>query len=119
MTTPIPTKVLQTGKTELAMTWNDGHDSSFSMSTLRDGCPCAGCKGETVLFRTYVPPDPTRDTPGRYVLKGIETIGGYALKFSWGDGHETGIYTWEHLRNLCECNACLLKRAGMNSIPNH
>ena len=104
-----PTKVKQISKSELSVTWNDGHASLFTMTRLRDGCPCAGCKGETVLFQTYVPPDPKRDTPGRYDLKGVEAIGGYALKFSWGDNHDMGIYTWEHLRDLCECTECLAK----------
>ncbi len=113
------TKVTQTSKSELSLTWNDGHSSIFSTRGLRDGCPCAGCKGETILFQTYIPPDPKRDTPGRYDLKGLEPVGGYALKFSWGDGHETGIYTWEHLRNLCECNECLLNRAGVSPAPKY
>jgi DUF971 family protein len=29
-------------------------------------------------------------------------VGNYALKIRWSDGHDTGLYTWSHLRQLCE-----------------
>lgn len=61
-------------------------------------------------MHSYVPAPNDHETPGRYDLKGVETVGGYALKFVWGDGHDTGLYTWEHLRDLCECPECLKKR---------
>ena len=99
-------QVKQTSMNELLLTWDDGHVGPVSLRTLRDACPCAGCNGETVLFQKYVPPQPNVYIPGRYDLKAAETVGGYALKFSWGDGHNVGIYTWEHLRGLCECSEC-------------
>lgn len=101
------THLKQKSKVLIQLTWDDGHESPISLKSLRDECPCAGCKGESVLFQTYVPPFPDTETPGRYQLSGAEPIGGYALKFSWGDGHNLGLYTWEHLRSLCECDACL------------
>jgi len=94
------------------LSWSDGHTGPVSLERLRDNCPCAGCQGESVLFKTYVPPAVDRTTPGRYELKGAETIGSYAMKFSWGDGHDQGIYTWDHLRGLCECPLCLRAKRG-------
>lgn len=32
----------------------------------------------------------------------IEAAGRYALKIDFDDGHDTGIYTWEYLRELVE-----------------
>ena len=96
------TNVKQTSSTELLFVWSDHLETLVELKLLRDGCPCAGCQGETVVFQTYTPPAPKLDTPGRYQLKGLETVGGYALKFTWGDGHSTGIYTWDHLRFLAE-----------------
>ena len=98
-----PTKIKKTSPTELTMTWENGHESRYTLEQLRDICPCAGCSGETVLMHEYVPPPPDRATPGRYDLKGIEQVGSYALQFQWGDGHNTGIYTWEHLLENCPC----------------
>jgi len=91
---------------QILLEWDDGHKGMTSLAMLRDACPCAGCKGETVLFQTYAPSLADRAAAGRYVLKGAEAIGNYAMRFSWDDGHQEGIYTWEHLRSLCECDEC-------------
>jgi DUF971 family protein len=95
----------------LNLFWDDGHTGPVSLHSLRDNCPCAGCQGESVLFQKYVAPIPDRGVPGRYELRGAESIGNYAMKFSWGDGHDQGIYTWDHLRGLCECPECLAARS--------
>ena len=89
----------------LILAWDDGHQGQISLRSLRDQCPCAGCQGETVLLKTYKP-EPTPDKPGKYKLVGAQQVGSYALSVSWADGHQTGIYTWETLRSLCECSVC-------------
>jgi DUF971 family protein len=35
----------------------------------------------------------------------VDAVGGYALQFLWSDGHYTGIYTWEYLRQLAPAPA--------------
>jgi DUF971 family protein len=90
---------------QLSLAWDDGHAGVISLKTLRDNCPCAGCRGETVLLKSYAPA-PQPELPGKYRLVGAEPVGSYALGVSWGDGHRTGIYTWEYLRSLCECDLC-------------
>jgi DUF971 family protein len=102
-----PTSIRQTSPESLSVTWNDGHESTLPLRKLRDRCPCAGCKGETVLLRTYTPPPPDVNAPGRYTLVKAEAVGSYAMRFSWGDGHQEGLYTWETLRLLCECENCV------------
>jgi DUF971 family protein len=104
-------QIKQVSSTILSVTWSDGHESPISLTLLRDSCPCAGCRGETVLFRTYVPPIPHLNAPGRYDLRKAEPVGNYGVKFTWGDTHDMGLYTWEHLRSLCECEGCGEKRA--------
>jgi len=101
-----PVSIKKTSPTELTITWKDGHVSPYTLELLRDSCPCAGCKGETVLMREYQPPPPDRSTPGRYDLKSIQQVGSYAIQLVWGDGHNTGIYSWEYLRELCRCGEC-------------
>lgn len=44
--------------------------------------------------------------PGQGELRSIEHAGSYALQMVWGDGHRTGFYTFEYLRELCECDEC-------------
>ena len=40
--------------------------------------------------------------------KPVETagVGKYAIRFTWNDGHEHGIYSWEFLREFCPCAVC-------------
>ena len=96
---------------KLLLQWDDGHVSPMTARTLRDHCPCAGCSGETILFQTYVPPEPDVSVPGRYEVRSVTSVGSYALKFVWGDNHDLGIYSWEYLRSLCECEECMKLRA--------
>jgi DUF971 family protein len=92
----------------LVIEWDDGHEGIHSLRKLRDECPCAGCRGETVLLKTYQP-ERQSETPAGYELAAIEQVGHYAIKISWKDGHSTGIYDWEYLRSLCECEECQKK----------
>lgn len=110
----IPTQIRlseneQTKTAQISLLWDDGHKGFISLQSLRDNCPCAGCKGETVLLKTYTP-TAQPEMPGKYKLINAQQVGSYALGISWGDGHNTGIYTWEKLREICECDICLGKK---------
>ena len=65
----------------------------------------AGCREERLQ-----PPDPFRIlkpselAPLKPVK--IEAMGYYAYKITWSDGHDTGIYTIDNLRALCQCERC-------------
>src|SRR5690606_20496935 len=92
-------------KEKLLLKWEDDSESRISLKYLRDECPCASCKGETVLLKTYRPPKPQSDHPDRYKIKSIEVVGGYAIQITWKDGHNTGIYSWEYLKQLDKSQA--------------
>ncbi|MCP2775242.1 gamma-butyrobetaine hydroxylase-like domain-containing protein, partial [Salmonella enterica] len=34
-------------------------------------------------------------------LSGLEPAGQYALKLTFDDGHDSGLFTWEYLEQLC------------------
>jgi len=101
--TVTPVKIRQPVPGELSVEWDDGHRGRHTLKSLRDNCPCASCKEERE--RSPRPLLPVL-VPGKYELKAIEPVGSYALQVSWGDGHKTGIYTFEYLRYLCECDMC-------------
>jgi DUF971 family protein len=44
----------------------------------------------------------------------MRLIGQYALAPTWGDGHDTGYYTFEALRRDCPCSACTAGRLPPN-----
>jgi len=96
----------------LDVTWGDGHNSEFPLKYLRANCPCATCRTEREEARKnpfrMIPPG---QRPPSVAVSNIEGVGQYGLKFVWNDGHSTGIYTLEHLRELCPCEACTAQRS--------
>jgi DUF971 family protein len=101
-----PTDIeVKKSETKLLITWSDGHKGWSDFLHLRWNCPCAACKGEMgvpgrLAFVKELAPNET-------IMTGLEPVGLYALKPVWQDGHETGLFTYEHLRNLCQCELCL------------
>jgi DUF971 family protein len=80
------------------ITWDDGHVGEYSEEYLRGYCPCALCQGHGATRRFI-------EVPGAK-LAGIGAVGNYAIEFRWHDGHSSGIYTYDYLRDLCPCPAC-------------
>ncbi len=93
---------IQTIGNELAIKWDDGGESFVALEKLRRHCPCAGCKGEMdVMGNLYKNPD-RPFTANAFILVRLETVGGYALKPVWGDGHATGLFAFDYLRRVAE-----------------
>jgi DUF971 family protein len=87
---------------ELAVKWDDGTESFLPLEQLRRACPCAGCKGERdVMGNLYKGPDLPL-TPAAFILKGLTAVGTYAIQPVWADGHATGIYSFEYLRQIID-----------------
>lgn len=100
-----PTQIKITDKNSLKINWDDNSQSDISLKYLRDECPCANCKGETILLKTMRPARQNKLAVGRYNITNIEVVGGYAVKISWKDGHDTGIYSWQYLKTLADDEA--------------
>ena len=105
---PRPVSLRKEGGDRLAIDWNDGHRSVYTWKHLRESCPCAGCREERLQ-----PPNPLRIlTPAELAPKpplaptAFEPVGYYAYRIHWNDGHDTGLFTLENLRELCQCEQC-------------
>ena len=110
--------VCDPGQGLLRITWQDGHDSLYELSALRPRCPCAICSGE--MGRPGLVQADTRFTPEQCTLLDIHEVGRYALQPIWGDGHDSGYFTFELLRSLCPCDACTGKpQASDAAAPAH
>ena len=109
---PKSVKVNVTTGTGMDIEWTDGHQSHYVFQWLRDACPCATCEESrkedhrprgvpasqpATVFPLYK--EPVRP-------KEVTPVGRYALNFKWNDGHETGIYSWDYLREMCQCEEC-------------
>ena len=91
---PAPVDVALSNKQRtLSIEWEDGGKSVLPIHYLRAWCPCAGCQGHGTTVR-YQPADETLEISHMY------EAGAYALHIRFGDGHDTGIYTWSWLRRI-------------------
>jgi DUF971 family protein len=97
-----PTQIKKTDDIKLSIKWNDGVITEVTLQKLRDECPCVNCKGESVMFESYIPIKSPFKAVGFYEIEKIETIGNYAIQITWKDGHNLGIYSWDMLRDISE-----------------
>lgn len=93
-----PTEISQESNTQLRITWADGRVCNYHSAGLRRACPCAQCVNEWTGQRTLRP----EVIAAEVEIDNLEIVGRYALNFQWSDGHETGIYSFQYLRDLCE-----------------
>jgi DUF971 family protein len=98
---PIPKSVKATDGT-IAIVWSDNHASAYSGRGLRLACRCAACIDEWT-HEVIIQPN---QVPEVVKPQTIDVVGSYALHFTWSDGHSTGIYSYDYLRDLCECTEC-------------
>jgi len=86
----------------LTIAWEDGTSSFFSIAYLRRWSPSA----EARVLREQMAKNPLTVLPasatssGPLTATGAELVGHYAIKIHFSDGHDTGIYTWDYLREI-------------------
>jgi DUF971 family protein len=89
--------------------WSDGHTSRYEFVYLRDQCPCAVCNDERGKKGQVSPIAASSVLPmfkPRATAKAAKAVGSYAIQIDFSDGHSTGIYSFNHLREICPCEAC-------------
>jgi len=101
-----PVVIEQISDKVITIKWDDGHESIYFADHLRRNCPCASCaqdreSGQKKLFKILQSPD-----SGEIKFTGWQWIGRYAVEFTFSDGHNTGIFPYEFLRSLCQCELC-------------
>ena len=103
-----PSKPVEIEKVENAairVRWEDGHEGIYPNTYLRQNCRCASCvqewTGEVMIKPEMIPSD--------IVSLKISPVGNYAIHIHWSDGHETGIYAFTLLREICPCEQCRVK----------
>jgi DUF971 family protein len=87
----------------LAVEWADGTSSYYSIAYLRKMSPSADMR----QLRDEIAKNPLTVLPARAVggvapltAVSAELVGNYALKIAFSDGHDTGIYSWQYLREI-------------------
>ena len=95
MTQPLPLEITRANAADVRIRWSDGHDAVYPAPYLRSRCCCAVC----VAIRDLAVDPAVQPVE-------IEAVGGYAIRFSWSDGHCAGLYSYPYLRGICPCPAC-------------
>jgi DUF971 family protein len=103
MSMPIhPTKLARSGDKTLIVEWSDGQRREYTFRELRDACPCATCRekrGESPKPANLLPVLSPAELRPLAITK-MEPVGNYAYSIEFSDGHNTGIYTLDLLRQL-------------------
>jgi DUF971 family protein len=109
---PKSVKINVTTGTGVDIEWDDGHQTHFGFQWLRDACPCATCTEERNNHHRN-PGEPVKQAATLLPMykepakpKEVKPVGRYALNIAWNDGHASGIYSWDYLREMCQCKEC-------------
>ncbi len=92
--TPVQIKIKNQS---LYIRWDDNSESLIKLANLRRECPCALCEAERKEQSTsYIP----IYSAEQLNIKNIQIVGSYAIGINWKDEHNTGIYTFDHLKKI-------------------
>lgn len=97
MAEPWPIELrLDKDKRVLTVSYEDGQSFALPAELLRVFSPSAEVQGHS--------PDQRITVPGKknVGIARIEPVGNYAVRIVFTDGHDTGLYVWEYLRELGE-----------------
>lgn len=96
-----PTKLDLKKDKGLTVQWADGTTSYYSIAYLRRMSPSADMKQlREEMAKNPLAVLPSGGGSGPLVATGAELVGNYALKITFSDGHDTGIYSWVYLRSI-------------------
>lgn len=96
MAARVPTGIkLHSGSSVLELNYSGGGDCRLEAEFLRVHSPSAEVRGHGAGQEVL-------QTGKRKVrLAQVEPVGNYAVKLTFDDGHDTGIYSWDYLHELC------------------
>jgi DUF971 family protein len=85
----------------VSITWGDNVKSEFNTGGLRRVCPCVFCRGgHEFMGKKMDAQELLRQQKTTRKVTSLKPVGNYALQFTWSDGHNTGLYQIEALREL-------------------
>ena len=96
-----PTDLKLIDQESLKISWSDGCEHVISIRNLRDACPCASCREKRAKDKPVeLLPVLTVEEAQPLRIQGMRPVGNYAYAIAFSDGHDTGIFTLEFLREL-------------------
>ena len=78
--------------------WSGGKSKRYEVSELRDKCPCATCREQRKQPpKADLLPVLSMEEAQPLKIAEMKPVGGYAYGITFSDGHDSGIFTLEHL----------------------
>jgi DUF971 family protein len=90
--TPVEVRRIDQGRA-LSILWDDADVTTLVAAVLRAGSRAADSVRAIVDSKLLTGNDDV-------TIVGVEAVGNYALRLSFSDGHDRGIYPWSYLRDL-------------------
>lgn len=109
---PIDVKIHISTGAGVDITWSDAHTSHYEFAYLREHCPCATCREGHEKDHVVTPSSALPMFKPRVTARAASSVGTYAVQIEFSDGHATGIFSFDHLREICPCNACAREFRG-------
>ncbi len=104
MTTAAPKHLDVKRDRGITIEWAEGETAFYSLALLRKMSPSADqrkLREDLAANPLAILPTEALGKPGEVLtIAGVEPVGRYAIKIIFSDGHDTGIYSWEYLREL-------------------
>jgi len=112
---PLAIKIHVSSGAGVDIIWADNHASHYDFAYLREECPCATCnekrdqehqhkvtKAQCALISSPALPM----FKPKIRAQSATQVGNYAVQINFNDNHNTGIFSYEHLRTICPCSEC-------------
>ena len=97
-----PTAMRFVENARLQIDWSDGQRRVYAFQQLRESCPCATCREKrqanpspATLLPILKPGEVDADR-----VTAMRPVGSYAYAVVFADGHDSGIFSFELLREL-------------------
>lgn len=97
-----PQQIERLDDARVRIVWSDGESRDYTAAELREACPCATCRE-----KRSAPPPPANQLmvlsaaeARPLTIRGMRPVGAYAYNIAFGDGHDSGLFTFERLRGL-------------------
>jgi DUF971 family protein len=110
---PLAIKIHVSSGAGVDITWSDHHGSHYDFAYLREECPCATCNEKRDQQQQHAAKaNAPISSPALPMFKpkmraqSATQVGNYAIQISFNDGHNTGIFSYDHLRMICPCTEC-------------
>ena len=112
---PLAIKIHVSSGAGVDITWADNHTSHYDFAYLREECPCATCNEKRDQDQPHKHPGANAvpiSSPALPMFKpkiraqSATQVGNYAVQINFNDGHNTGIFSYDHLRTICPCAEC-------------